>query len=119
MTAGLPGVGIGGIFYLLCALAMPFVELANTLRGRTSKKRWRVVTKQFIIFCSVIAGFWITGLLLSTILKKIVPCYVLHSPVRQKNIFQIKPLFISMVFLVVIFSTLHIVNYIRDRKKGK
>lgn len=119
MTAGLPGVGIGGIFYLLCALAMPFVELANTLRGRTSKKRWGVVAKQFLMLCSIIAGFWITGLFLAAILRKIVPCYALHLPARRRSIFQIKPFFISLVFLAVVFSTLHIVNYIRDRKKGK
>jgi hypothetical protein len=118
MTAGLPGVGIGGIFYLVCAFLMPFVELGNTLRGRTTKKRWKIVATQFIILCSIILSFWLTGLLLAGIFKKIVPYGASHSSVRQRNIFQIQPLVISLVFLVIIFSALHAVNYVRDRKKG-
>jgi hypothetical protein len=34
MTAGLPGTGIGGLFYLVCALLMPFVTLVRAVRGR-------------------------------------------------------------------------------------
>jgi len=116
MTAGLPGVGLGGIFYLVCALLMPFVELINTLRGRTSKKRWKIVLTQLGLFCCIMASFWVAGLLLANILRGVVPSRNLQ---QQRNIFQIQPLFISLAFLVVIFAALHIINYFRDRKKGE
>ena len=40
-NAGLPGTGLGGLFYLLLAFWMPFAELPRTLRGRSSRARWR------------------------------------------------------------------------------
>lgn len=119
MTAGLPGVGIGGIFYLLCALIMPFVELANTLRGRPSKKRWRVVVTQFGLLCSILAGFWLTGLLLAAMLKKVVPHWNSHLTVRQSNVFQIQPFFISLALLVGIVIVLHITNHIEARTRRR
>jgi hypothetical protein len=47
MTAGLPGVGIGGLFYLISALLMPILEVVRTVRGRSSLARWRTVGRQF------------------------------------------------------------------------
>lgn len=46
MTAGLPGTGIGGIFYLLIAFLMPIHELVCLLRGRSSWSRWRLILLQ-------------------------------------------------------------------------
>jgi hypothetical protein len=43
MNAGLPGTGIGGVFYLVSALFMPFFELFKTLRGESNLERWRDV----------------------------------------------------------------------------
>src|SRR3954447_8555552 len=55
MTAGLPGVGIGGLFYLLCALLMPFTELGRTFAGRSSRERWRSVLTQFVMALVMVA----------------------------------------------------------------
>ena len=46
MAAGLPGVGIGGLFYLASALAMPVRQLARRLRGDRSGASWPVVARQ-------------------------------------------------------------------------
>ena len=43
MTVGLPGAGIGGVFYLLCALWMPFRELASALQRDEAPSRLRLV----------------------------------------------------------------------------
>jgi hypothetical protein len=40
MSAGLPGFGLGGIFFILSALLAPVFELPRTLRGRSSRARW-------------------------------------------------------------------------------
>ena len=45
MTAGLPGSGIGGLFYIVCALLMPFIEFGQTLRGRSNPERWKNVAR--------------------------------------------------------------------------
>ncbi len=47
MSAGLPGLGLGGLFFIFSALLAPFRELWRTLRGRTRPGEWRVVGRQF------------------------------------------------------------------------
>ena len=63
MTVGLPGTGIGGIFYLASALLMPFREVYRRLRGRPAGD-WRVVTGQLAITGGILGGMWVTGRLL-------------------------------------------------------
>ena len=40
MIVGIPGTGIGGLFYLLLAALMPLEELRRTALGRSGVKRW-------------------------------------------------------------------------------
>ncbi len=63
MTAGLPGTGIGGMFYLISALATPLREGYLRMRGRRSRG-WRLVAAQTAIASAVLAGMWATGWLL-------------------------------------------------------
>lgn len=46
MSAGLPGLGLGGLFFILSALAAPFPELWRTARGRSSRAAWRGILRQ-------------------------------------------------------------------------
>ena len=55
-SAGLPGTGLGGLLYIMLALLMPFHELYLTVRGRSSRERWKVVAKQFAIACGILVG---------------------------------------------------------------
>ena len=76
MTVGLPGAGIGGVFYLLSALAMPVHALAESamvaagLRSAASRRSppWRLIWKQFAIALTIIGGLWVTGWILAAIL---------------------------------------------------
>src|SRR6188472_4657598 len=55
-NAGLPGTGLGGLFYVLLALWMPMAELHATVRGRSSRARWRLVGAQFLLACGIVAS---------------------------------------------------------------
>jgi hypothetical protein len=59
MTAGLPGVGIGGMFYLVSALLMPFRSLVATFAGRDA--RWPLARRQALIALGVLGSIWATG----------------------------------------------------------
>lgn len=65
MNAGLPGTGLGGLFYLVLALVMPLREAYLTARGRSSRERWRVVAQQFTIALGILATVVLTILLVS------------------------------------------------------
>lgn len=55
-NAGLPGTGLGGLFYVLLALCMPLVELHATWQGRSSAARWRQVWTQFAVACGIVGA---------------------------------------------------------------
>ncbi|MDX6603556.1 MAG: hypothetical protein QOF23_65, partial [Solirubrobacterales bacterium] len=47
MSAGLPGLGLGGLFFIFSALLAPFRALWLTLRGRSRPGDWAMVGRQF------------------------------------------------------------------------
>jgi hypothetical protein len=54
MFAGLPGIGVGTLFYILAALWMPVHELGPLLRGTSSLARWRRIAIQWVYSISII-----------------------------------------------------------------
>lgn len=64
MVVGVPGSGIGGLFYILLGLLMPAVELVQTFRGRSSLARWRAVGTQAGYSVGIIAALFGMGWLL-------------------------------------------------------
>ena len=61
MNPGLPGAGIGGLFYVLSALWMPICELWRLRRG-DARGQWPLVARQFAIAVGIIVAmsgvFW-------------------------------------------------------------
>jgi len=55
-NAGLPGTGLGGLFYLVLAFWMPVAELPRTLRGRSSRARWRQIGAQFALAAGIVGA---------------------------------------------------------------
>jgi len=68
MIAGLPMTGIGGIFYLLLALAMPFVELSRLLRGESTWAAWRLIGRQWLIQTGVFGTLTVQAILISQLM---------------------------------------------------
>jgi len=56
MTAGVPGTGIGGLFYLMAALLLPVRGLLLRLRG--GRVSWRMVAKLLLLAIGVFLGIW-------------------------------------------------------------
>lgn len=56
MSPGIPGLGLGGLFFILSALVAPAVELVRTLRGRSRPGAWRQVWRQLAIALTMIVA---------------------------------------------------------------
>src|SRR5690349_12614162 len=56
MTVGIPGAGIGGLFYLLSALWMPFREFGRIVRGESSRESRRMVFRQVSMALAILAS---------------------------------------------------------------
>ncbi len=68
MTVGLPGTGIGGLFYLFSALFMPIRELWRAALGKGRPRDLRIALRQAGMSLLIIATGWLTSLAL-TVLK--------------------------------------------------
>lgn len=55
MTIGQPIFGLSGVFYIISAISMPIYEIKETVRGKSSWKRWHLVIQQLVIAASVVA----------------------------------------------------------------
>jgi hypothetical protein len=60
MSAGLPGLGLGGLFFIFSALLAPFPELWRTLRGRSDLARWKVIGRQLAQALAMVAAIDLT-----------------------------------------------------------
>lgn len=68
MHAGIPGIGLGGLFFVISAFLMLAVEAVNTVRGRSSLARWRLVARQSGLAAGIVVAtalmLWLLDLLL-------------------------------------------------------
>lgn len=118
MTAGLPGIGIGGIFYLICALIMPLIEVVLTIQGKSNAERWLLVGRQFGFLCLILAGFWVTGELIRVLINTVsLVMAATHSATHHlrmpaMNIFRIQPLFLSLATLCGVMLSMQIMNLV-------
>jgi len=58
MVVGVPGTGIGGLFYLIAACSMPVVECWRWLRGERSPSgtRWGFIAGQLALMGGIVAA---------------------------------------------------------------
>ena len=69
MNAGLPGIGISGVFYILSALVMPVAESVRVIRGRPRRSSWSGVLTHWAIAVAMIAAIYGAGRLLTLVLR--------------------------------------------------
>ena len=54
MFAGLPGIGVGTLFYVLMALWMPVREIPRVIQGTSSRQNWAIIVRQLFYAVSII-----------------------------------------------------------------
>ncbi len=71
MSVGIPGTGIGGLFYLASGVLIPVREiLVKARRNQRDAKVWRLIVRQTFLVIGILAGIWITGWMLGFLLSQ-------------------------------------------------
>ena len=117
MSAGLPGTGIAGVFYLASALLMPVIELERTLRGQSSIAAWRFVMRQFTLSCAILAGIWTTGWLLglAAFTRTNVNSSIAVGAATTPQVVGQSAMVVSVVTLVVLVGGVEVMSLCRGR----
>ncbi|MEI7999204.1 MAG: hypothetical protein WCH62_06845 [Candidatus Omnitrophota bacterium] len=115
MVAGIPGTGIGGIFYLISALCMPLREITKVARGKSSIRRWKFIMMQLGLASGVICGFWITGWVLTMVLPH--QTHKIFTSLSTANVLKIKPIVVSITVLIVVLLTAEFLGLILPKRR--
>ena len=61
MNVGLPGTGIGGLFYVLMAIWLPMREMLWKVAGANREVHWRAVIRQMVLAFLLVGALWLSG----------------------------------------------------------
>ena len=106
MFAGLPGIGVGTLFYVLVALWMPFREMPRLFAGKSSLAQWQLIARQLFYASGIVATVMFAERLLLWILgqSKVAPfspAAFLHQElgVRAGDSLLAAPIIASLILL--------------------
>jgi hypothetical protein len=113
MTAGLPGVGIGGIFYLASALLMPVRALVSQLRGE--RPRGGLALGKAAMAASMLGALWAGGWLLGRLLRAHAPAAVASATgtaLPAANVVKVSALALSLGTLAVVLVAVQVARLV-------
>lgn len=127
MTVGIPGTGIGGIYYLILALWMPVRELGLVMRGESSAARWRFIVTQLTLIAGMLLLMTLQGVLLKAASARVVKAFPesqvsqdLNTVVSSNSGLATSALWISLSMLGTIVLSVHAVRLaLRWSEKSK
>jgi hypothetical protein len=119
MTAGLPGTGVGGLFYMLSGVLMPFCEGYRALRGQSDARSRRLVAYQTLMALGVMAGIWATGWLLGLMISW-VPHAVAVAAMRgagraaahPSSVVRLVAFFVAFVTLALVLAAVQVARVV-------
>jgi hypothetical protein len=124
-NAGLPGVGLGGIFYLIAALSMPLVEAVRALRarrgGRPRESRWRLALRQAALALGVLGAMWVTGALLASdavepVARRALAAAGAGAGAAEASPVRVDTLALSLALLVVLLCVVEVARVATRRR---
>ena len=120
MIAGIPGTGIGGIYYILLALMMPVQETCRLCTHRSSIERWMQVAAQTGNALGILITAWLTGwLLIHTFGALRIHGLVTHSQAVKtiENIVSVSTFHLALVVLGSVILSVHILRLLIPARK--
>jgi hypothetical protein len=126
MNAGLPGIGIGGIFYLVCILFMLGIEIYHLMLGKDRAWHRKLAFRQFGFLCGIIGAFWVMAILIGKVIFRL--SQVFHFSDKHLfsgqvehvlQLYRMHTLFLSLFTLTCVLGSLLLMNWILDCKDEK
>lgn len=120
MTAGVPGTGIGGLFYLLAALLLPLRGIVRRVRG--VRVSWRAIAGKAGLAFGVFLGIWLTGWFLGLLVGpatetlRMAAGSVPLSITRRENIVRWAALVGGFATLAFVLLSVQIARFARRRR---
>jgi len=113
MTVGIPGTGIGGLFYIVAALAAPF--------RRSARKNAAAAAHLGFLSFAVLSGIFVTGWLLGFVLGPVGSSQLAEGAARfsrpeTENIVRWAALLASVLLLAAVLLAVQLARLIWRRR---
>jgi len=115
MNVGLPGAGIGGLYYLICTAIMPFKEVFLTVTKPKHKFRYRLVSIQVSIASAIVIGFIGIYQLLNNLIEADLS---LQTSIENDSFLPttLLPIAISLALLILILAIVELFALVSKKK---
>lgn len=115
MTVGLPGAGIGGLFYLASTLLLPVRSLVRRLRGRPDSVTWRGQAHLILLALGIIGSLWLAGWLLAFVVpdRVLSASSTVGSTVTSRTVLPLVTFGIGMGTLAMVLIAVEIAHRVR------
>ncbi len=114
MNIGLPGTGIGGLFYFFSALVMLWIEIVRLLRRKKDTHRSRIARRVIPMLMGIILSMLFLDWVISIVILSIRSSSSYGAVAQQSSykILTLQPILLSMITLAVILLSVHIMKFI-------
>lgn len=115
MTVGIPGTGIGGLFYLVSAATIPLRELLRRVRGRPPLAAPGLVRRQVAMVAGIAGGLWLTGWILAALIVRstsTVRATGLPPGPGAENVLQVASVLLGFVTLVLVLAVVEVARLV-------
>jgi hypothetical protein len=126
MFAGLPGIGVGTLFYVLIAMWMPIREIAFVVQGRSSWARWRLIFTQLVFAAGIIVSVALADRLLVWLLgggqsRGVGPARWLNEQlgVHAPQSFLAAPIAASLILLATVLIAVEVARLATALLRGR
>lgn len=111
---------MGGLFYLLTALLMPFVECLHIVRGQSSLARWRRIGIQVGLAIGILAGLWATAWTLDLVLPHAMRAAIREASQHAARLIGVTPTRLSVLTLgalLLVVESCHLLLMVARRAR--
>ena len=122
MFAGLPGIGVGTLFYVLMAFWMPVRELPRVIQGTSTFDNWKLILRQMFYAVGIVVTvmfaerlmLWILG---QSNVRPFSPSSWLYTELghRANGSFLAAPIMASVILLVGVVMTVEVLRIVMKR----
>jgi len=119
MQAGIPGTGIGGMYYILLAFVMPVREAIHLVQGNSSPRRWLNVFLQVLNAIGILGSIWLMGWLLTRLIHFFNTCGIPALKVPQQVTLTVckTSAVTALITLAVVVLAVNVLPLIIPRKR--
>jgi hypothetical protein len=113
VSAGLPGAGLAGMFFILSALLAVPIELVRTVRGRSSRQAWLVVGRHAAVALAMILALELAFAAVSAAADQVTGERV------EARVLPYLPVLLTFAVLVTVLATTKALELTLTRRRSR